>query len=65
MSIQEEEILAWCRGVSHKNCENRFVRELRRNGFDTKQVHVVISALESVCNECFDESPTCQCWNDE
>jgi hypothetical protein len=59
-----ERVKEFCQGVSYTN-ENLFVRKLRAGGLSDEQIVVVIEAMGSTCNGCWDDERGCQCRNDE
>lgn len=42
-----------------------FVEKLRAAGLNNVQIAAVIKALETTCQECWDNENGCHCWNDE
>ena len=59
-----DKVKEFCQDESHTD-ENLFVRKLRAGGLSDEQIVVVIEAMESTCNECWNSRRGCQCWNDE
>ena len=60
-----ERVKEFCQNVSYGSDENLFVRKLYAGGLSDEQIVIVIEAMESTCNECWDSGRGCQCWNDE
>ena len=61
----KETIEKFCSGAWHSSHENLFVSKLRAGGLSDEQIAVVIEAMETTCNDCWDSESGCQCWNDE
>ena len=62
-SDAELKIMAWCKKHSWVG-ENLFVGKLKSAGFTADQIVTVLEAIDSTCQGCWNDSPTCQCWND-
>ena len=60
----DERIAKFCQEKSYTD-ENLFVHKLRINGLSDEQIAIVLDAIQSTCNVCWNSGTNCRCWNDE
>lgn len=63
MTTAKDRIIEFCMATSLVP-ENLFVKKLRAGGLTDEQIVVVISALQTTCDDCLDGPNGCTCMAD-
>ena len=49
----------------HGKDKNLFLINLIDKGFNDTQILDIINTINGICLHCFDNTSSCQCWNDD
>lgn len=61
----EEKIKEWNERNGSPDKDILFIRRFKEKGFDPVSIVEILNIIDSVCNHCWDNLISCQCWNDE